>query len=335
MIKTEKLDQAFVGEILAEPGGEHLLTCWSCGTCAATCLVRRYDPAFNPRLILHKAGLGMREAVLSSAEIWQCSACDACYPRCPKKIHISEVMKAIRAVAIREGYERPGVVAQVDVASCIACGLCVAACPYEAITLEMSAHNGTSKMAAQVNRDLCMACGICNSVCLSSSITVEGHTDERINDDLGLSPRLQLGTAKDTAKVLVITCNWCLHALSDISYAMHPPEGVKVVNVPCSGRVAAVFLASALQRGVDGVLVVGCKEGECHYKQGNALERGRVAAVQDLLDLLGIERSRVQFAWLGALDRGQFPKLVEQAVHDVQALGPLNWGSEEARQDAR
>ncbi|NLX36980.1 MAG: hypothetical protein GXY68_09855, partial [Chloroflexi bacterium] len=74
MTGAARFDGGFVGEILAEPGGEHLLTCWSCGTCAATCLVRRFDPAFNPRLLLRRAGLGLREQVLSSAEIWQCSA---------------------------------------------------------------------------------------------------------------------------------------------------------------------------------------------------------------------------------------------------------------------
>jgi len=85
-MKVSQFDHDFVEEVMAEPGGENLLTCWSCGTCAATCLVRRYEPAFNPRLVLRQAGLGMREQTLSSAEIWQCSACDACYPRCPKKI---------------------------------------------------------------------------------------------------------------------------------------------------------------------------------------------------------------------------------------------------------
>ena len=118
---------------MAEPGGENLLTCWSCGTCAATCLVRRYETAFNPRLMLRQAGLGMREQTLSSPEIWQCSACDACYPRCPKKIHISDVMKAIRNVAIRAGYEAPGPVATVDETMCSGCAVCTRACPYGAI----------------------------------------------------------------------------------------------------------------------------------------------------------------------------------------------------------
>ncbi|GAG22761.1 unnamed protein product, partial [marine sediment metagenome] len=177
MIRSDELDRGFVEEILAEPGGEHLLTCWSCGTCAATCLVRRYQPAFNPRLILHKAGLGLREEVLSSAEIWECSACDACYPRCPKEIHISDVMKAIRNIAIREGCERPGVIAEVDVSTCVACGICAAACPYEAISLQTVVWQRRPRRAAQVDRTLCVGCGICNSVCPSSSISVEGHTD--------------------------------------------------------------------------------------------------------------------------------------------------------------
>ena len=177
MIKLDTHDHSFVEEIQAEPGGEHLLTCWSCGTCAATCLVRSYEPNFNPRLILRKAGLGLREEVLSSAEIWQCSACDVCYPRCPKQIHVSDVMKAIRNIAVREGYEQPGVTAQVDVSTCVACGMCVAACPYEAISLQMVDVNRKTRPAAQVDPNLCAGCGICNSVCPSSSVFVEGYTD--------------------------------------------------------------------------------------------------------------------------------------------------------------
>ncbi len=71
MMSGAPLNHHFVQEVMAEPGGEHLLTCFSCGTCAATCLVRRYEPAFNPRLLLRRAGMGLREQVLSSAEVWQ------------------------------------------------------------------------------------------------------------------------------------------------------------------------------------------------------------------------------------------------------------------------
>ncbi|MHB0856711.1 MAG: hydrogenase iron-sulfur subunit [Anaerolineae bacterium] len=324
MIKMNRLDESFVEEIMAEPGGEHLRTCWSCGTCTATCLVRRYNPAFNPRLLLHKAGLGMREEVLSSPEVWQCSACDACYPRCPKQIHISDVMQAIRNVAIREGYERPSVTAQVNAESCIACGLCAAACPYEAISITSVIANGSLKRAAQVDANRCMACGICNAVCLSSSISVEGFTDQLVSQHIGAPAEGE----RSVGGALIITCNWCLHAGADWSLALEPPEGVRVVNVPCSGRVTPMFLTTALQQGYDAVLVVGCKEDECHYKHGNALEQGRAATMEGLLDLLGLEPERVQFAWLGALDRGRFPELVSKVASDAQTLDPLNWGDQ-------
>lgn len=322
MIRSNQFDRTFVEEILAEPGGEHLLTCWSCGTCAATCIVRRYEPAFNPRVILHKAGLGLRDEVLSSAEIWKCSACDACYPRCPKEIHISDVMKAIRNVAIKAGYTRPDATAQVDVASCIACGLCAEACPYQAISLKVVDWDGSAKRAAQVDANLCMACGICNSICLSSSISVEGSMDQMISRAVAVPAAGE----RTVSGALAIVCNWCLHGGADWELAMHPPEGVRVVNVPCSGRVTPMFLTNALQQGYRNVLVVGCREDECHYKHGNDLEQGRSQMLHGLLELLGLEPERVQFAWLGALDRGCFPELLHELVADAQALGPLNWG---------
>ncbi len=75
------------------------------------------------------------------------------------------------------------------------------------------------------------------------------------------------------------------------------------------------------------MLIVGCKEDECHYKQGSTIAGGRMAMLQSFLDLLGGERGRVQFARLGSLDRGKFPRLVDKMAKDVHALASLTRGN--------
>ena len=325
MIRSDELDGEFVNEIMAEPGGEHLLTCWSCGTCAATCIVRRYDPSFNPRVILHKAGLGLRDDVLSSGEIWHCSACDICYAKCPRGIHISDVMRAIRNLAIKSGFQRPDTTATVNIEQCVACGMCVAVCPYEAISLQDVNWNRRTKPAAQVDANLCMSCGICNGVCPSSSISVATQSDAVLHKSFLSALPSRLSEPRDAwrGKILAIVCNWCLRWESDLAYVANPPENVMVVNVPCSGRVAPTFVLTALQQGVERVLVVGCEEEQCHYKQGNLLEKRRMAALRSLLDLIGCEQGCVQFVRVGPMDRGKLPRLLDSVAKELDAAPEL------------
>jgi heterodisulfide reductase subunit C len=94
----------FRGEIIAEPGGEHLWRCASCSVCTAGCPVARVTDEYNPRRVIHMARLGMREQVLSSDAVWLCSVCYTCYERCPQDVRIPELMNAIRNIAAREGY---------------------------------------------------------------------------------------------------------------------------------------------------------------------------------------------------------------------------------------
>ena len=112
----------------------------------------------------------------------------------------------------------------------------------------------------------------------------------------------------------------------DVDKAEHPPEGAEIVRVPCAGRVSPLAVMTGLQRGADAVLIVGCKEGECHYKEGNKLGGGRLAMLSELLQMSGVDQERVHFARMGALDRGKFAELVDEAVQDAQNLGPLAWG---------
>ncbi|MBN1401286.1 MAG: hydrogenase iron-sulfur subunit [Anaerolineae bacterium] len=327
MIRSDQFDHHFVQEILAEPGGENLLTCWSCGTCAATCLVRRYEPVFNPRLILHKAGLGLRDEVLCCSEVWQCSACDACYPRCPKEIHISDVMKAIRNIAIREGYERPGPVAEVDETVCSGCAVCTRACPYEAIERVTKLVDGVERTVAHVDQNLCMHCGVCVAACPSGAMSLESFNDQELIARMGAGGWLQqagyLAGQAEEPRILAFVCQWSLHA--DVEWdhlASLESDSLHVVNLPCSGRVDPSMILLALTQGADGVLVVGCKEGECHYERGTYLGRSKLALLGTIFDQMGISSVRVRFAELGALDRYVLPDLVAGLARDIAETLP-------------
>ena len=180
MATLTQCDPRFKDEVMAEPGGENLMRCYSCGTCMAACLIRRYEPDYNPRRILHMAILGLRDEVLSSDLIWMCSACDDCYPHCPQDIHISQLFAALRNIALREGHTPPGPAARVNERTCVACGLCVEVCPYEAVELVDKRVLGQQKTVAQVIASKCMGCGVCAASCRSASIDVPDLNDESL-----------------------------------------------------------------------------------------------------------------------------------------------------------
>jgi heterodisulfide reductase subunit C/coenzyme F420-reducing hydrogenase delta subunit len=318
MLQYTKLDPTFKEQVMAEPGGENLLRCLACGTCMAACLIRRVEPEYNPRRILRMAAMGLRDDVLSSPLIWLCSSCDVCYKRCPQDIHISEVMTAIRNIAIREGYERPGPVAEVDEALCSGCGVCVMACPYEAMELVTREVAGESHRLAQVNRSLCMSCGICAAACPSSAVSVEEFGDREI------AMQMQAGNwfAEEAAgpKIMLFICDWCLRASADVEALRELPPDVRVVNVPCSGRVDPSFILFALAEGADGVLVVGCQPGECHYVRGTYISQGRTSLLEEVFAQMGVVDGRMRFARIGSADRGKLPRLVEEMIAEVRSL---------------
>lgn len=113
VIEVKKLDSKFKYQIMAEPGGEHLSKCFACGTCTASCPVREIDEKFNPRKIIRMSVLGMKDEVLNSEFIWLCSACYMCQERCPQDVKITELINAIKNVAVKEGIIHPSYVAQI------------------------------------------------------------------------------------------------------------------------------------------------------------------------------------------------------------------------------
>ena len=102
IIHFENLDPGFCNEVASLPGGENIRKCFACGTCSAGCPVTIIDEEYNPRKIIRQILFGMREEVLKSSVIWFCMMCYRCYARCPQQVNFTDVMRAIRYLAIKD-----------------------------------------------------------------------------------------------------------------------------------------------------------------------------------------------------------------------------------------
>jgi len=125
-------------------------------------------------------------------------------------------------------------------------------------------------------------------------------------------------------KILAFLCNWCSYAGADLagtSRIQYPPN-IRVIRVPCSGRINPLFILKALQGGVDGILVSGCHPGDCHYLTGNYAGRRKSATMKSFLEYLGFEKGRVQFSWVSAAEGGKFSQVVQEVTEDIKRLGP-------------
>ena len=125
-------------------------------------------------------------------------------------------------------------------------------------------------------------------------------------------------------KIIAFCCNFCAFAAADLAGAMRLqyPSNVRIVKLPCTGKVDALYLMKAFEEGADGVFVAGCLEGECHYLEGNLRARRKVNYVKRLLAEVGIEPERVEMFNLSSAMGGRFAEIVKEMTEKVKALGP-------------
>jgi len=103
-IAIEKLDPGFKYEVAKKPGGRNIRKCYACGSCTAGCPVFQVETEYNPRKLIRMILLGMRKEVLSSKVIWLCARCYVCSANCPQDVDFSNIMMALRDMAVEDGF---------------------------------------------------------------------------------------------------------------------------------------------------------------------------------------------------------------------------------------
>jgi F420-non-reducing hydrogenase iron-sulfur subunit len=122
-------------------------------------------------------------------------------------------------------------------------------------------------------------------------------------------------------KIVGFLCNWCSYAGADLAgiNRLQYPADIRIIRVPCSGRVNPMLILKCFQKGIDGVLVSGCHPGDCHYQEGNYYTRRRMLMLRSLLDYFGIDRRRFHVSWVSASEGVKWADVVKKVVEDVRA----------------
>ena len=114
-IDLKKLDPDFKHRVARELGGEHIKRCFSCGVCSARCPIEKIEPEYNPRKIIRMILLGLEKELLKEEFLWHCSTCYTCQESCPQQVNFTEVIFALRNMAVparvwlRRVWGQPGI----------------------------------------------------------------------------------------------------------------------------------------------------------------------------------------------------------------------------------
>ena len=124
--------------------------------------------------------------------------------------------------------------------------------------------------------------------------------------------------------IVAFCCHYCAYTAADMAGSMrlsYPPN-VKIIRVPCTGKVDAIHIMKALQKGADGVYIAGCLEGDCHFDNGNIRAARRVEYVKKLLDDIGLGGERVEMITMSAGMGGRFAQTATEFTEKIRKIGP-------------
>jgi F420-non-reducing hydrogenase iron-sulfur subunit len=124
-------------------------------------------------------------------------------------------------------------------------------------------------------------------------------------------------------RLIAFACNWCSYAASDMGgrSRIQYPANVRIIRVMCSGMVDPIYILRAFEQGADGVLVTGCKPGDCHYIFGNLKAEERIVKLKQIVHMLGLEEERLKLKWISTSEGIIFAKTVAETVDELRKLG--------------
>ncbi|UCE29162.1 MAG: hydrogenase iron-sulfur subunit [Candidatus Bathyarchaeota archaeon] len=209
-------------------------------------------------------------------------------------------------------------IATVDYEKCTGCGTCVSICEYNAPKMVQLDHG---RMVAEIDPILCKGCGTCATDCPGRAIEVRGFTRAQT---MAMIRAALAEPSPDRPKVIAFLCNWCAYAganAAGVSRFQYPPA-IRIVRTMCSGMVDPFYVLYSFMQGADGVLIGGCKKGDCHYIFGNLEADEALGKLKEMLKTTMIDPKRFLTLWISAGEGKIFAEKVAEFTEKLESLGP-------------
>ncbi|MDO8733759.1 MAG: hydrogenase iron-sulfur subunit [Elusimicrobiota bacterium] len=126
-------------------------------------------------------------------------------------------------------------------------------------------------------------------------------------------------------EIVAFCCHYCAYAAADLAGTMRLeyPSNIKIIRLPCSGKIDIIYILKAFENGADGVMVAGCEEGNCHFLEGNIMAKKRVNYAKGLLSEIGIEKERLEMFNLSASQGRKFAEITREFTEKIKKLGTV------------
>jgi len=276
--------------------------CIQCGKCTAGCpLAYKMDEA--PTAIMRYIQLGLRDEAVRANTSWVCVSCQTCSTRCPQDVDIAGVMDGLRRISKRSGY------GHVD----------------RIVRTFLDVFLGTIKRYGRL-----YALGLIASYNIASLQPFKDFSVDQIGSMLKSLDVPEIEDEDDPLaplRVIGLVCENdaypALDAAAMPKLRLNPM--IRFISLRCLGSFNMVWVSDALSRGVDGIILLGCKHGDdyqCHFAKGSELCEYRMSKLSETLDKLGLESDRVIQYQIGHSDFDLLPKLIDDFVARVREIGP-------------
>ncbi len=203
----------------------------------------------------------------------------------------------------------------VDKNRCDQCKRCVEECPFSSFTFD-------DKNFPVPDLAKCRQCGNCMGVCPLGVISLRHHTIKQTAAQVEAIDTNFIGSGEPVVLAFLCENDAYLAARSAVELGLPVPPNVVAIKVPCAGSINNTIVADALSFGIDGVLIAGCPDDQCHFLKGSRLVRKRSGDLGEKLKAMMIEPERVRFDGLEIRESGKYVEILQDYIRDLKAMGP-------------